>query len=134
MEKNIDRFRPYALGFLRIVTGYMMLFHGLDKVFGLFSGKPVPLTSLLGIGGVLELVLGFLVLIGLATRLAAFVLSGEMAVAYFMFHGLAGNIFLPYVNKGELAALYAFVLLLFVFTGSGALAIDNLIGKKDKSL
>ncbi|MGT2957844.1 LuxR family transcriptional regulator [Streptococcus bovimastitidis] len=134
MEKHIDRFRPYALGFLRIVTGYMMLFHGLDKVLGIFSGKPVPLTSLLGIGGVLELVLGFLVLIGLATRLAAFVLSGEMAVAYFMFHGLGGNIFFPYVNKGELAALYAFVLFLFAFTGSGALAIDNLIGKKDKSL
>lgn len=132
MEKHIDRFRPYALGLLRIVTGYMMLFHGLDKVFGLFSGKAVPLAGLMGVGGVLELVLGFLVLIGLGTRFAAFLLSGEMAVAYFMFHGLAGNVFLPYVNKGELAALYSFVLFLFVFTGSGALALDNFFGKKEK--
>ncbi|CAM4246321.1 LuxR family transcriptional regulator [Streptococcus penaeicida] len=132
MEKHIDRFSPFALGLLRIVAGYMMLFHGLDKVFGLFSGKAVPLASLMGVGGILELVLGFLVLIGLGTRLAAFVLSGEMAVAYFMFHGLAGNIFLPYVNKGELAALYTFVFFLFVFTGSGALAVDNFFGKKDK--
>ncbi|SUO89887.1 DoxX family protein [Streptococcus uberis] len=109
MQKHIDSFTPYALGSLRIVTGYMMIFHGLDKVFGTFSGKAVPLTSLIGVRGIIELVFGFLVLIGLATRLVAFILSGQMAVAYFIFHGLVGNVFLPYVNKGELAALYAFV-------------------------
>lgn len=130
MQKHIDNFTPYALGLLRIVTGYMMIFHGLDKVFGTFSGKAVPLTSLIGVGGIIELVFGFLVLIGLATRLVAFILSGQMAVAYFMFHGLAGNVFFPYVNKGELAALYAFVFFLFVFTGSGALGIDSFIAKK----
>lgn len=130
MQKHIDSFTPYALGLLRIVTGYMMIFHGLDKVFGTFSGKAVPLTSLIGVGGIIELVFGFLVLIGLATRLVAFILSGQMAVAYFMFHGLAGNVFLPYVNKGELAVLYAFVFFLFVFTGSGALGIDSFIAKK----
>ncbi|MCK1197980.1 DoxX family protein [Streptococcus uberis] len=130
MQKHIDNFTPYALGLLRIVTGYMMIFHGLDKVFGTFSGKAVPLTSLIGVGGIIELVFGFLVLIGLATRLVAFILSGQMAVAYFMFHGLASNVFLPYVNKGELAALYAFVFFLFVFTGSGALGVDNFIAKK----
>lgn len=130
MQKHIDNFTPYALGLLRIVTGYMMIFHGLDKVFGTFSGKAVPLTSLIGVGGIIELVFGFLVLIGLATGLVAFILSGQMAVAYFMFHGLAVNVFLPYVNKGELAALYAFVFFLFVFTGSGALGIDNFIVKK----
>lgn len=130
MQKHIDNFTPYALGLLRIVTGYMMIFHGLDKVFGTFSGKAVPLTSLIGVGGIIELVFGFLVLIGLATPLVAFILSGQMAVAYFMFHGLAGNVFFPYVNKGELAALYAFVFFLFVFTGSGALGIDSFIAKK----
>lgn len=130
MQKHIDNFTPYALGLLRIVTGYMMIFHGLDKVFGTFSGKAVPLTSLIGVGGIIELVFGFLVLIGLATRLVAFILCGQMAVAYFMFHGLAGNVFFPYVNKGELAALYAFVFFLFVFTGSGALGIDSFIAKK----
>lgn len=75
MQKHIDSFTPYALGLLRIVTGYMMIFHGLDKVFGTFSGKAVPLTSLIGVGGIIELVFGFLVLIGLATGLVAFILS-----------------------------------------------------------
>lgn len=68
MQKHIDSFAPYALGLLRIVMGYMMIFHGLDKVFGTFSGKAVPITSLIGVGGIIELVFGFLVLIGLATR------------------------------------------------------------------
>lgn len=74
MHKHIDSFTPYALGLLRIVTGYM-IFYGLDKVFGTFSGKAVPLTSLIGVGGIIELVFGFLVLIGLATGLVAFILS-----------------------------------------------------------
>lgn len=129
MEKRLELYRPYALAFLRIAAGYMMLCHGLDKVFGVFGGQ-APLASLMGVGGVIELVAGFLVMIGLFTRLSSFILSGQMAVAYFMFHGFAGNIFLPYLNKGELAALYALVFFLFIFTGSGALSIDQLIAKK----
>ena len=129
--KKIEIVRPYALTLLRVVAGYMMLLHGLDKVFGLFNGQ-VPLQSLMGIGGIIELITALLIMIGLFTRLASFILSGQMAVAYFMFHGSPGNIFLPYVNKGELAALYAVVFFLFVFAGSGALSVDNLIAKKGK--
>lgn len=132
MIHNLEGFKPYALTLLRVVAAYMMLIHGLDKVFGLFGGK-APLTSLLGIGGIIELVASLLILVGLLTRLASFILSGQMAVAYFMFHGLPSNVFLPNVNKGELAALYAVVFFLFVFSGPGAFAIDNLLFKsKDK--
>ncbi|EFR44628.1 DoxX family protein [Streptococcus pseudoporcinus] len=132
MKEKLTYLQPYAISLLRIVAGYMIMFHGLDKVFGLFGGK-VPLASLMGIGGLIELLAGLLIMIGLGTRLASFILSGQMAVAYVMFHGLAGNIFLPSVNKGELAALYAFVFLLFVFTGSGVLGLDNFLSK-NKSL
>lgn len=132
MIHKLEGFKPYALTLLRVVAAYMMLIHGLDKVFGLFGGK-APLTSLLGIGGIIELVASLLILVGLLTRLASFILSGQMAVAYFMFHGLPSNVFLPNVNKGELAALYAVVFFLFVFSGPGAFAIDNLLFKsKDK--
>lgn len=129
MQKQLESYKPYALALLRLAAGYMMLTHGLDKVFGVFGGQ-VALTSLIGVGGMIELVAGFLVMIGLFTRLSSFLLSGQMAVAYFMFHGFAGNIFLPYVNKGELATLYALVFFLFIFTGSGALSLDQLIAKK----
>lgn len=132
MINKLEGFKPYALTLLRVVAAYMMLIHGLDKVFGLFGGK-APLTSLLGIGGIIELVASLLILVGLLTRLASFILSGQMAVAYFMFHGLPSNVFLPNVNKGELAALYAVVFFLFVFSGPGVFAIDNLLFKsKDK--
>lgn len=129
MKEKLNHLQPYAISLLRIVSGYMIMCHGLDKVFGLFGGK-VPLASLVGIGGLIELGVGLLIMIGLGTRIASFILSGQMAVAYFMFHGLAGNVFLPSVNKGELAALYAFVFFLFVFTGSGTLALDNFLSKK----
>lgn len=130
MTEKLNKLQPVAIGLLRIVAGYMITSHGLDKIFGLLGGQQVPLVSMMGIGGLIELVAGLLILIGFGTRFASFILSGQLAVAYFMFHGFAGNVFLPYVNKGELAALYAFVFLLFVFTGSGMFGIDNLISKK----
>ncbi|MFZ2483600.1 MAG: DoxX family protein [Streptococcus parauberis] len=105
MIKKIEIVRPYALTLLRVVAGYMMLLHGLDKVFGLFDGQ-VPLQSLMGIGGIIELITALLIMIGLFTRLASFILSGQMAVAYFMFHGLPGNIFLPYVNNSKNSQLF----------------------------
>lgn len=131
MNTFLERFKPYALTLLRVVSGYLIMAHGLDKVFGLFGGQAVPLASLMGIGGLIELVFGLFLILGLLTRFSAFILSGQLAVAYFMFHASAGNPFLPYVNKGELAALYAFVFFLFIFTGSGPLAIDNHIFKKN---
>jgi len=121
-----ERFSPHVQGVLRIATALLFVQHGMAKLFGvphvaMFDG--LKLLSLLGAGGVLELVGGTLMLIGLFTRPTAFILSGEMAVAYFVFHGADG--FWPILNKGELAALYCFVFLFFSVAGPGKFAIDS---------
>lgn len=119
-------YAPYAQGLLRIAAAIMFLQHGTAKLFGvphvaMFDG--LKILSLLGVGGVLELVGGLLMLVGLFTRPAAFLLSGEMAVAYFMFH--SADHFFPILNKGELAALYSFVFLFFAAAGPGKFALDR---------
>jgi putative oxidoreductase len=116
---------PRILGILRIIIGFLFLQHGAAKLFGLphiamFDG--LQLASLLGLAGILELVGGVLILIGLYTRQAAFILSGEMAFAYFMAHAPHG--FLPILNQGELAVVYCFVFLYFAVAGAGAYSID----------
>lgn len=121
-----ERFLPHILALLRVATALMFMQHGSAKLFGvphvaMFDG--LKLFSLLGVGGVLELVGGLLMLVGLFTRPVAFVLSGEMAVAYFGFH--AAESFWPMVNKGELAALYSFVFLFFAVAGPGSFALDR---------
>ena len=119
---------PRALAVLRIVMAYLFIQHGTAKLFGLphlemFDG--VQLLSLTGAAGLLELVGGLLLLIGLFTRLTAFVLSGFMAVAYFMAHASEGHVLLPMLNQGELAVLFCFVFLYFVFSGPGAWSVDG---------
>lgn len=103
---------PRLLSVLRIVTGFLFMQHGAQKLFGFLTAEPgaaVPLFSLMGLAGVLEFFGGLLMLIGLFSRPLAFFLSGEMAVAYFMAHAPQG--FWPVLNGGELAALYCFVFL-----------------------
>jgi putative oxidoreductase len=123
---TLDRWSPYALAVLRIVTALIFMLHGTQKLLGFpappQSGTP-PLLSLYGIGGILELAGGLLILIGLFTRPVAFILAGEMAVAYWMFH--APRSMYPLLNGGDAAILYCFVFLLFVFTGPGAWSIDG---------
>jgi putative oxidoreductase len=124
----LTRYAPLLLGILRIVAGLLFLSHGLVKLFGFPPGAqpgPQPLVTMFGIGGVIELVAGLLIALGLFTRLAAFVASGEMAVAYFMFHASKG--FYPAVNGGDAAILYCFLFLYLVAAGPGALALDNLL-------
>ncbi len=125
MSSSLDRWSPYALAVLRIVTALLFMEHGTQKLFGFpappQSGTP-PLFSLYGIGAVLEFAGGLLVLLGLFTRPVAFILAGEMAVAYWMFH--ASRSFYPVLNGGDAAILFCFVFLLLVFTGPGALSID----------
>jgi putative oxidoreductase len=120
--------QPYALALLRIVAGYMFLLHGTSKVFGVPDtghAGALDLQSLSGWSGILELVGGALVLIGWFTRPAAFILSGEMAVAYFTGHASHGNALLPTLNHGELAVLYCFVYLFLAVAGAGAFSIDG---------
>lgn len=106
----------YAL--LRIVAGFMFLCHGAQKVFGVLGGERAEsFVSLIGLGGIIELVCGALILVGFQTRLAAFLSSGTMAVAYFMFH--QGDGLLPIQNGGELAVLYCFVFLFMASQGDG---------------
>jgi putative oxidoreductase len=124
LESSLDRLRPEALAVLRIMTALLFLAHGTGKLFGFPDiGFQAELFSLVGVSAVLELVGGILLVLGLFTRPVAFILSGEMAVAYFMAHAPQG--FFPIVNQGELAVLYCFVFLYFVFAGAGAWSVDS---------
>ena len=121
---------PRMLSVLRIMAALLFMEHGTQKLFGFpapSEGGPPPLLSLRGVGGVMEFAGGLLVLVGLFTRPVAFLLAGEMAVAYWMFH--APRSFYPVLNGGDAAILYCFVFLLLVFTGPGALSLDGWRGK-----
>ncbi len=129
--QSCAKWTPYVLGLLRIITGFLFLQHGSSKLLGvpynaMFDG--LQLMSLMGVAGILELVGGTLILLGLFTRPVAFILSGQMAVAYFMAHAPGG--FLPIVNKGELAVLFSFVFLYFAFAGAGKFSFDSIFCKK----
>lgn len=124
---KLDRYTPYALAALRIAAALIFVAHGAQKLFG-FPAPPeggLPAVgSLLWVGAWIELVGGTLLLGGLYTRAAAFISSGTMAVAYWMFHAPAN--FYPVLNGGDAAILYSFVFLLLVFTGPGAFSLDGL--------
>ena len=122
-DSSLDRWRPEALAALRIMTALLFLSHGLSKLFGIPATFTPEAWTLPWIAGVLELVGGTLLLVGFLTRPVAFILSGMMAVAYFMAHAPQG--FFPLVNQGELAILYSFVFLYFVFAGAGAWSVDS---------
>jgi putative oxidoreductase len=119
----LAKFEPYAYALLRIVSGFMLLWHGCQKLFGF----PAPAGNLpafiMYIAGPIELIGGILILIGLFTRPAAFIASGMCAVAYFMVHAPRG--FFPLLNGGELAALYCFVFLFISTRGAGIWSIDG---------
>ena len=124
--------RPRLLSTLRIIAGFLFLAHGSQKLFGFPGGGPgVPeLVSLIGLAGILEFFGGLLVMLGLFTHTVAFILSGQMAVAYFKSH--AGGGFWPILNRGELAALYCFLFLYLSAAGSGPWSLDALLrGKKE---
>lgn len=123
---------PRLLSVLRIVTALLFMEHGAQKLFGFLAtqpGAPAPLFSMIGFAGVLEFFGGLLLLLGLFTRPVAFILSGQMAVAYFMVHAPQG--FFPLQNKGELAVLYCFVFLYLAAAGAGTWSIDNLRRRND---
>ena len=126
MTPQLDRMAPHALGVLRIVTALLFIEHGSMKLFGFpaaMEGGNVALFSLFGLAAILELVGGALVLVGLFTRPIAFLLAGEMAVAYWIAH--APQSFFPILNGGESAILFCFVFLYLVFAGPGAFSLDG---------
>lgn len=128
MDRFLGRFEPQLYAILRIVAGFMFMTHGTQKLLGIpaMPGKPAgPLPPLLMVGGVIELVCGLLIMIGLLTSLAAFIASGEMAVAYFMAHFPHHP--LPVVNQGDPAVLFCFVFLYFAAAGSRIWSVDSLI-------
>jgi Predicted membrane protein len=124
MVRVLGRYSTYIYALLRIVAGLVYVLHGTQKLFNFPPAKAVtPLSGLMMTAGIIELVCGLLVLIGLYASIAAFIASGEMAVAYFMAHQPAGA--LPIQNGGELAALLAFVFLFIAARGSGVWSIDS---------
>lgn len=126
MKAFLSKSRPHVLSLLRIVTAFMFMQHGAQKIFGypIAQRYEFDLMSMSGVAGVLELFGGFLLSIGLFSRSVAFILSGLMAVAYFMVH--APSNFWPIANGGELAAMFSFVFLYFVFSGPGVWSVDHL--------
>lgn len=131
MEGFLGRYSTYIYAILRIVSGFLFMWHGSQKLLGyppaqLPPGAPPPesLSPLMAVGGTIELVGGLLIMIGLFTSFAAFISSGMMAVAYFMAH-FSTAAFLPIQNRGELAALYCFVFLYIASRGSGVWSVDG---------
>ena len=127
---NLSAYAPLVLSILRIMAGLLFMQHGLMKHFDFPGPFPMDMapTDLPMIAGWIELIGGFLIAIGLFTRPAAFIASGTMAAAYFIGH--AGNGFWPILNQGELAIMYCFTFLYFVFAGGGSISVDALVRKK----
>jgi putative oxidoreductase len=124
MERWLGRYADAIYALLRFVAGAMFACHGAQKLFGWLGGKAVPPGPTLPFAaGVIELAAGLLIAAGLFASLAAFIASGEMAVAYFMAHAPRG--FWPIVNEGELAVIYCFVFLYVAARGSGAFSVDR---------
>jgi putative oxidoreductase len=149
MINTLTRYAPVALALLRIVTALLFMEHGTQKLFGFpamqsfgpppdagadgggegAGGPPGGMMAMMMVAGWLELVGGLAILLGLFTRPVAFILAGEMAVAYWLVHfGMGG--FFPINNGGEAAILFCFTFLYLVFAGPGAWAVDNLLGRR----
>ncbi|MBO9655154.1 MAG: DoxX family protein [Agrobacterium tumefaciens] len=121
---SLSRYRPQALGALRIMTALLFISHGTQKLFGFpTSQMDGSLPTMLLVAAILELVGGILVLVGLFTRPVAFILSGQMAVAYFMAH--APSNFFPALNGGDAAILFCFIFLYLFVAGPGAFSVDE---------
>ena len=124
----LETWTPRALAVLRIVVAFLFIQHGTGKLLGVpnigMPGPP-PLLSLMGVAGILEIAGSLLILMGWFTRPAAFILCGEMAVAYFMAHASQGHFVAPMLNQGESAVLFCFVFLFLSLAGPGAWGIDK---------
>jgi putative oxidoreductase len=127
MERYLGRYSGEIYALARIVAGFLFACHGAQKLFGVLGGQQAG-TALIWTAGVIEFLGGVLVALGLGAGWAAFVASGQMAVAYFLAHQSRG-LLLPIQNEGELAALYSFVFLLIASRGSGMWSLDVALGR-----
>jgi putative oxidoreductase len=128
---NLAAWSPRVLSLLRIITALLFMEHGLMKLFHFPApqpGVPDPLPTILVAAACIEVVGGALLALGLFTRIAAFIASGEMAAAYFMAHGSKG--FWPALNQGDAAILFCFVFFYLVFAGPGVWSLDALVRKR----
>lgn len=125
MNDLLDRLRPFALNAWRIVVGFTFFTHGGQKLLGWFGGSQVGIASLLGAAGIIEFLGGLAIVLGLGTRYVAFVLSGQMAVAYWYRHVGNGGLW-HWENGGELAAVYCLTFLAMSVVGGGDFSIDGL--------
>ena len=130
MDDMLNFWSPRLQSVLRIITAFLFIQHGTQKMFGFPAPQRAAfeLFSMMGAAGVLEVIGGLLLLIGLFTRPVAFVLSGQMAFAYFMVHAPAS--FWPLLNNGELAVQWCFLFLFFAAAGGGAWSLDRYLSKK----
>ena len=130
MSQTLDRFAPAILALTRIMAGLLFMEHGLIKMVGFPAGiapGPQAVLSFSGISGVIELAAGALIVLGLLTRFAAFIASGEMAVGYFVAHATRG--FFPAGNGGDAAILFCFFFLYLVVAGPGPFSLDRLFAR-----
>jgi putative oxidoreductase len=131
MNKWLGRFSPQIYAILRIVAGFLFACHGAQKLFGALGGQQMPLGSLMGVAGIIELVGGILIAVGFLTSCAAFVASGEMAFAYFMQHFPKAP--LPVNNNGDAAVLFCFLFLYMAAHGAGTWSIASALKKPQLS-
>ncbi|OHD71035.1 MAG: DoxX family protein [Spirochaetes bacterium RBG_16_49_21] len=132
LKSFVAKWSPVVHSIMRIMIALLFMEHGAQKLFGLpvaMEGFTLSLFSLLGLAAILEFFGGLFVLVGLFTRPVAFILSGQMATAYFMAH--APKSFWPVVNQGELAIIYCFVFLYLAFAGGGSWSLDRALRKID---
>jgi putative oxidoreductase len=128
IQTSLSRVEPFARSIMRIIIGFTFSCHGMAKLFGIFGGTNghgarASVFTLFWAAGLIETIGGILLLLGLLTSLVAFILCGEMAVAYFTVHAPHGHF--PIQNGGELAVVYCFVFLYFFFAGAGPLSVDR---------
>ena len=131
LSNTVSSYEPYLRSLLRIVVGFTFSLHGYQKFFGLFGGiggARSPLDTMLGVAGVIETIGGALIILGLFTRPVAFILCGQMAVAYFRVHIWIS--FWPLLSGGEITVLYCFIYLWLCSAGAGPISLDRAFGWK----